>query len=319
MDVVCLGELLVDMFPAEQGRRLGQVSAFQPKPGGAPANVAVSLARLGVSSAFIGKVGDDAFGHHLVEVLAQEGVAIEGIRFDKNTRTTLAFIAMPDADHAEFLFYRNPGADTQLSTGDLDHQLLADGKIFHFGSLSLVEDPIRSAVYKAVGIVRAAGGMVSLDVNYRPTLWDSPSAAYKEVMAILPAVDLLKVNEDELFLLSGSSDIESGTKTLLDSGPEVVIVTLGANGSTFRTGDGADFLAAFQVKTVDATGCGDAFIAGVLAQMIGADDWRTQLSKANMQAALRFANAVGALTAQKLGVIPALPTFAEVQEFLAAN
>lgn len=319
MDVVCLGELLVDMFPAEQGRRLGQVSAFQPKPGGAPANVAVSLARLGVSSAFIGKVGDDAFGHHLVEVLAQEGVTIEGIRFDKNTRTTLAFIAMPDADHAEFLFYRNPGADTRLSIGDLDHQMLADGKIFHFGSLSLVEDPIRSAVYRALEIVRGAGGMVSLDVNYRPTLWDSPSAAYKEVMAILPAVDLLKVNEDELFLLSGSSDIKSGTKTLLNSGPEVVIVTLGANGSTFRTGDGADFLAAFQVKTVDATGCGDAFIAGVLAQIIGADDWRTQLSKANMQAALRFANAVGALTAQKLGVIPALPTLAEVQNFLAAN
>jgi fructokinase len=319
MDVVCLGELLVDMFPAEQGRRLGQVSAFQPKPGGAPANVAVSLARLGVSSAFIGKVGDDAFGHHLAEVLAQEGVAIEGIRFDKNTRTTLAFIAMPNADHAEFLFYRNPGADTRLTAGELNHQMLSDGKIFHFGSLSLVEDPIRSAVYKAIEIVRAAGGLVSLDVNYRPTLWDNPGAAFKEVMAILPSVNLLKVNEDELFLLSGSSDIESGTKTLISYGPEVVIVTLGANGSTFRTKDGADYSAAFQVKTVDATGCGDAFIAGVLAQMIGSDDWRTQVSKANMQAALRFANAVGALTAQKLGVIPALPTLAEVQEFLSVN
>jgi len=319
MDVVCLGELLVDMFPAEQGRRLGQVSAFQPKPGGAPANVAVSLARLGVSSAFIGKVGDDAFGHHLAEVLAQEGVGITGIRFDKDARTTLAFIAMPDADHAEFLFYRNPGADTRLRASELDHQMLVDSKIFHFGSLSLVENPIKSAVTKAIEIVRAAGGMVSLDVNYRPTLWDSPSSASKEVMAIMPSVNLLKVNEDELMLLSGGSDIESGAKTLMDSGPEMVIVTLGANGSYFRIADGADFSAAFPVKTVDATGCGDAFIAGVLAKLTRGEDWRTQLSRANMKANLRFASAMGALTAQKLGVIPALPTHKEVQEFLAVN
>lgn len=319
MDVICLGELLVDMFPAEQGRRMGQVTAFQPKPGGAPANVAVSLARLEVQSAFIGKVGDDAFGHHLADVLAQEGVVIEGIRFAKDVRTTLAFIAMPDADHAEFLFYRNPGADTQLNAAELDHQTLSSCKIFHFGSLSLVEEPIRSAVYKALQIVREAGSMVSLDVNYRPTLWDSPAAAAHEVQAILPFVNLLKVNEDELRLLSGGTDIDSGADILIDSGPEMVIVTLGANGSTYRTKDSADYSAAFQVKTVDATGCGDAFIAGVLAQMIGADDWQTQLSKENMRATLRFANAVGALTSQKLGVIPALPTLTEVQEFLAVN
>ena len=319
MDVICLGELLVDMFAAELGRNLGEVSAFHPKPGGAPANVAVSLARLGVQSAFVGKVGDDAFGRHLALVLAEEGVDITGIRYDSEARTTLAFVARPDPDNAQFLFYRNPGADTRLRSSEIDRQFLSQARILHFGSLSLVEPPIKLALNEAIEIVRDAGGMISLDVNYRPTLWKGPKAAYEEVTAILPDINLLKVNEDELALLSGSRDLEVGSQILLDSGPDAVVVTLGAEGSYFRTRDDAGHIKGYAVETIDSTGCGDAFIAGVLSQMLDIEDWKSQLSRLRMISILRYGNAVGALTATKEGVIPALPTREAVHDFLATN
>lgn len=316
MDVVCLGELLVDLFPAEVGKRLAEVSAFRPKPGGAPANVAVGLSRLGLASAFVGKVGDDAFGRHLASVLAAEGVETRGMRFDRQARTTLAFIANPDPNTAEFLFYRNPGADTRLTPEELDESLLSTTKILHFGSLSLVEEPIRSATHEAVRQVKAAGGLISLDVNYRPTLWGGPEAAYHEVMAILPQVDVLKVNELELALLAADDDLTSGTRTLLGLGPSLCVVTLGAAGSAFRIRAGFDRVASFAVETVDATGCGDAFVAGLLARLVRiGPTWAQQVPQA-MVRNLLYANAVGALTAQTQGAIPALPTAEAVDVFL---
>jgi fructokinase len=173
MDIVCLGEVLVDMFPAEVGRRLVEVSAFRPKPGGAPANVAVAAARLGARSAFIGKVGNEAFGHHLADVLRQEGVEVRGMRYDQEARTGMAFIAMPDENTAEFVFYRNPGADMRLRADELDRRLLQETRAFHFGSLSLGQEPSRGATLEAAKIARGAGALISFDVNYRPTLWSS--------------------------------------------------------------------------------------------------------------------------------------------------
>lgn len=317
MDVVCLGELLVDMFPAEVGRRLVDVSAFRPKPGGAPANVSVGLARLRSSSAFIGKVGDDAFGHHLVEVLGSEGVETKGMRFDDYARTTMAFIASPDPDTAEFVFYRNPGADMLLRPDELDTELLKETKALHIGSLSLVDDPIKQSVYEAVKVVSGQGGMISLDVNYRPTLWPSPELAYHEVMALLPRVNLVKVNEDELALLTGEDDLDSGSRRLISQGPEICIITLGKEGSYFRVAQGKGFVPAYQVKTIDATGCGDGFVAGLLSGLLTHGQWSEQLTVERMKQHLSFANAVGALTAQSQGVIPALPTALMVEDFLA--
>ncbi len=316
MDIICLGELLIDMFPAELGRKLTEVSAFRPKPGGAPANVAVAARRLGAESAFIGKVGDEDFGHFLAEVLAQEGVNVDGIRFDPETRTTMAFIAMPDVNSYEIVFYRNPGADTRLRAEELDRELLRSTKAFHFGSLSLIEEPSRTATLEAVKIANAAGALISFDVNYRPLLW-SREAAYAQVMATLPQVDLLKVNEGELALLTGGDDPAERARSLLEKGPRLVVVTLGPEGSYFQTARGGKYVPAFKVDTIDATGCGDAFIAGLLWQFISHGDWRAQLSVERMSEVVRYANGVGALTALKLGVIPALPTAAEVERFLS--
>jgi fructokinase len=319
VDVVCLGELLVDMFPAELGRRLAEVSAFYPKPGGAPANVAAGVARLGRRSAFIGKVGDDAFGRHLAAVLAAEGVDTRGMRFDEEARTTMAFIASPDAHTNEYLFYRNPGADTRLRSEELDEELLRKCRALHFGSLSLVEEPIRSATLRAIETVAGAGGFISLDVNYRPSLWASPEAAYEAVMAIIAQVDLLKVNEQELLLLTGEEEVASGGMALINQGPKLCVMTSGTKGSYFASGAGAGFVPAFQVETVDATGCGDSFVAGLLSQLTAAGFPARVPDAGQMKKIVSYANASGALTAQTRGVIPALPTADAVDEFLAMH
>ena len=318
-DIVCLGELLIDMFPAEMDRRLAEVSAFHPKPGGAPANVAAGLARLGSRSAFIGKVGDDAFGRHLADVLAREGVETRGMRFDPQARTTMAFIASPDPHTNEYLFYRNPGADTRLRAEELDEALLTACKTLHFVSLSLVEEPIRSAAIRAVEIVVGTGGLVSLDVNYRPSLWSSRKAAYDAVMAVMPLVDLLKVNEVELALLTGQEDPATGGEALLALGPKLCVMTSGADGSYFATTTGGGYVPAFQVKTVDATGCGDAFIAGLLSQLTAGGISSEMPGVDQMTDIVRYANATGALAAQTQGVIPALPSAKAVDAFLAST
>jgi fructokinase len=317
VDIVCLGEFLIDLFPAEVGRRLVEVSAFRPKPGGAPANVAVAAARLGKQTAFIGKVGDDAFGHYLAEVLKREGVETRGMRFDPQARTTLAFIAMPDENHAEFVFYRNPGADTRLRPEELDGELLQQARAVHFGSLSLTDEPSRSAAVEAARLARAAGALVSFDANYRPSLWPSEAEARRHIAGLAPQVNLIKANEAECALLTGSADPDIASQRLLDLGPELCVITLGPHGSYFRFAAGGESVPGFAVRTVDATGCGDAFIAGLLSQLTAAGDWRDQLTRERLRAALRYANAVGALTALTQGVIPALPTAAQVSEFLA--
>lgn len=315
-DILTLGELLIDMFPAEVGRGLAEVSAFRPKPGGAPANVAVAASRLGAKTGFIGKVGEDIFGHYLEQVLTKEGVDTRGLRFDSQARTTLVFIALSDENTAEFVFYRNPGADMLLEPGELDYGLLATTRCLHFGSLSLIVEPSGSATRAAVEAARRAGALVSFDVNYRPTLWQSAPGALERVREIIPAVDLIKVNETELRILSGQDALAPGAGALLSMGPKLCVITLGQIGSYYQTGEGGEFVPAFRVKTVDATGCGDAFIAGLLTRLVLDGKQLEDLSTERLGAALRFANAVGALTAQTLGVIPALPNAGQVKDFL---
>jgi fructokinase len=301
------------------GRKHAEVSAFRPVPGGAPANAAVAARRLGAEAAFIGKVGDDPFGHFLVDVLAREGLETSGMRFDPDARTTMNIMAQPDANHYDCLFYRNPGADTRLRPDELDEAMLRSTRAFHFGSLSLTDEPARSATLAAVKIAKAAGALISYDVNYRPTLWKSSEEAAEQARLMIRYADLVKVNEEELALLGGKGDIMMASGALLAMGPSLVVVTLGPGGSYFRVAAGGEAVPGFSVKTVDATGCGDSFIAGMLWQLVRIGDWRSQLTPERLRVALRYANAVGALTATKQGVIPSLPTAAEVDAFLTVR
>lgn len=324
IDIVTLGELLIDMFPEKIGQRIGEVEAFTPKPGGAPANVAVSAKRLGMNSAFIGKVGDDLFGHYLKRVLEKEGVITCGLRFDTEARTTMAIIAMPDKNSAEFVFYRNPGADQRLSVEDLDIELLKTTKALHFGSVSLTDEPARSATYQAARIASQADALISYDVNYRPSLWKDPSQALIQAHTMLKEVDLVKVNEEEAALLVGTEkidisdpgQIEIAAKALLEMGPTLVVVTLGSEGSYFQMEEGGGYVPPYKVKTIDAVGCGDAFVAGMLTKLIQDGNWRSKLKVEQLTEILKFANAVGALTSLKRGTIPALPGIKKVNQFL---
>jgi fructokinase len=296
MDIVCQGTILMDMFPDMVGKRLGEVKAFLPTPGGAPANVAVAATRLGRDCAFIGKVGDDAFGENLIQVMKDNNVNVTGMRVDADVRTTIVFIAMPDENSAEFVFYRNPGADLCLTSAEIDEPLITSAKAFHCDSLSLVREPARSAHYHSVQLAKNAGAIVSFDANYRPSLWDSADEAKRQTEIMLEKCDLLKVNEIELELLTGITDPEKAAPILLDRGPRLVAVTLGQNGSYFYCKNGSGYVAPYKVQTVDAIGCGDAFLAGLLTQLTGGL-WPDMLDEPNLKAAFRFANAVGAVTA----------------------
>jgi fructokinase len=316
MNLVSLGEYLVDFFPEEVGRALTDVSAFHPKPGGAPANVAVAAARLGYTSAFIGKVGQDAFGSFLADVLIEEKVEIRGLRFDPEVRTTLVFLSKPDANSYECLFYRNPGADTCLRADELDESLLRETRAFQFGSLSLTNEPSRSATRAAIGIANQAGALVCYDVNYRPTIWENADEARQIALEVIPLVDMVKVNDTELVLLGGNEMMEKAAQKVRAFGPEMCVVTLGERGSYIQTSSGDAFVPAFLVEAVDAAGCGDAFLAALLCRMTENPRWRAELNHESLQNHLRYANAVGALAAKKLGTIPALPTAAQVDDFL---
>lgn len=317
IDIVCLGEVLVDMFPAENGRRLADVSAFRPMPGGAPANVAVAARRLGASSAFIGKVGDDAFGRMLIDRLRDEGVDTRGVRVDDEARTTMAFIAMPDPQSAEFVFYRNPGADMRLRPDELDEELIATAGGFHFGSISLIAEPSRSATRRAVELAQAGGALISFDVNYRPSLWPDEDAFVAAVHDALSLVHLVKVNLAEMVLLTGTTNLIAGSEVLCQAGPQAALVTLDAAGSWFRAGRATGLVPAFNVRALDCTGCGDGFMAGVLSRLVGGRSAeRQRLSAGHLREAALYGNAVGALTATRQGAMPALPMAAEVDQFL---
>jgi fructokinase len=332
MDIVTLGELILDMFASEAGKDFNSVSAFIPVAGGAPANVAVAAAKLGARAAFIGKVGEDAFGRRLESVLKGYGVETKAMRFDRKHRTTLNFMTIPDPNRTEMLFYRNPGADMLLTPDELDQRMLASTAIYHFGSVSLAVEPCRSAALEGAAFSREQGAVVSFDVNYRPSLWESEAKAKAEITAALPRADIVKVNEAELRLLADTDDALAGCEKLLETGPSLCVATLGPHGSAWaakgsagkagRDGGSSGRVPGFAVDVVDATGCGDAFMAAVLVRLLshlptGSTRRRADLAKLGEKQlfeALRWANAAGAFTARKKGVMSALPDAEEVRE-----
>ena len=317
MDIVCIGIAIMDMFPSEYGKHLTDVPYFIPAPGGAPANVAVAAARLGAESAFIGKVGDDIFGHHLATVYESYGVHIKGMRFDKSACTTMNIHAKPDEETTEYLFYRKPGADTLLRPDELDTDLINSCDILHFDSLNLTHEPVRNTTLKAIKIVKKNGGTISFDVNYREPVWKNKQEAIDSILEIIPLVDIIKLNDDELSLLTGSDNPEIAVPPILALGPHILLLTMGSEGSWAFTKNEGVFIEAFKINAVDTIGCGDAFTAGFLT-LYHKEKTKGKVNQVKLRKFLIYANAVGALTAAKKGVIPALPDKSEVENFLKA-
>jgi len=307
------------MFSTGVGMPLEKAPGFLPVPGGAPANVAIGLAKLGVGSALISKIGDDPFGKLLRSVILQNRVDISQLKVDRESRTTLAFISTREDGERDFCFYRNPGADMMLSAEEISEGFIKTARVFHYGSISMISDPSYSATLKALEYAKKHGLVISYDPNVRLSLWKSENQVKQRIIEGLHNSDLVKLNNDELEFITGISDIKQGSDILLKYGPEMVVVTQGDKGSFFNNGRTCSFVESYKVHTVDTTGCGDSFTSAILAKFLrkikqGKDPF--DLDCEEMKDILRFADAAGALTATKKGVIPSLPTQEDLRIFL---
>lgn len=306
-DVIAIGELLIDFTPVQ----INGENGFLPKPGGAPANVAVAVSRLGGSSAFIGKVGKDQFGQFLKNTLDNERVDTYGLVMDDNVPTTLAFVHLDERGDRSFSFYRNHCADTMLSVNELDLSLIRQSKILCFGSVCLTESPVKKSVLYSAEYAKNNNILVSFDPNYRPFLWNSEKEAASAIREGLPFADIIKVSGEEMELITGEKDLAAGTKALLKYGAKLVVVTLGSDGAFFRYGDYTAALPTIEVPVIDTNGAGDAFFGGLLYQITRVDKPLEQ-DKTKIMNMIEFANIVGALTTTKHGAISAIPTIDEV-------
>lgn len=309
VDIAALGELLIDFTPN------GTENTFTANPGGAPANVLVMAAKAGCKTAFFGKVGDDQFGNLLVDTLNANGVGTSAIRRSA-VHTTLAFVHLkPDGDRS-FTFCRNHSADTLLEPSELDIDLLRNCKILHIGSLSLTDEPARSATLEAVRVAKEAGAILSYDPNWRPALWSDVAFA-KEMMALpLKWADIVKLSDSELPLLTPYEDVERGADWLLKRGARLVAVTLGPKGCYYKTAAGSGHVPAPEVTAVDTTGSGDVFTGALLSRLVRGG---LELKGSALAEAVRFACTAGSLCATKFGGIPAIPTEREVLELPAVK
>lgn len=315
--IVAVGELLVDFLGQPAGRAVAEAHSFVPAPGGAPANVVVGAARLGASCAFLGKVGDDPFGERLARVLREEGVDVTGLRFDARARTALAFVAIGEGGEREFTFYRHPSADMLYRTDEVETSLVRAASVLHFGSISLISEPSRSATLFAVEEAKRAGAMVSFDPNLRLDLWPGEDEAREGIRLGLERAQVVKLSEQELAFLSGSVDPSAG-RYLLGPAVDLLVVTLGPGGAYFFTQGGIEGkVAGFSVEASDTTGAGDAFMASLLADL--SRDSGLPASEEALRQALRRANASAAITVTRPGAIPALPSREEVRRFLTAH
>ena len=313
-DVVCLGELLIDFVPTVSGVTLAEAPAFQKAPGGAPANVAVGLARLGIPSAFMGKVGEDEFGRLLAQTLANNGVDISPLFFSKVARTALAFVSLTAAGERDFMFYRHPSADMLFEPGEVDEASLRQAKILHYGSISLISEPSRSATFHAVEIAEKNGLMISYDPNLRLPLWPGEEEARAGMLSGWRHAHLVKVSAEEITFLTGEQDLSRGVDRLWQPSLKMVVVTLAAEGCRYFTREAEGRVLGFAVDVVDTTGAGDAFVAGLLFQILQRPVLWEDVPA--LERGLRFANAVGALTTTKRGAIPALPDRETVERWL---
>ena len=311
-DIITLGELLIDL--TQRGSDENGNGEFTAYPGGAPANVAVAASRLGASTGFIGKVGNDAFGRSLADTLKKDNVDISGLFYDDYQPTTMAIVSVDESGERDFSFYRKPGADTQLTVDEAVGALSANlPKILHVGSLSMTTSPGKEACEEAVKYAKENGSVISYDPNYRAALWDSEEHDVEMMKVLLPYADILKVSDEEMVMLTGTDDFEEGSRVLAEYGCGLVMVTLGSDGVFVRMGSHTATVPGFSVEVADTNGAGDTFLGAMLMQIAkgvsGTEDVWTQLL-----AMVRYANKAASLTCSRHGAIPAMPTLSEMEK-----
>ena len=317
-DVVALGELLIDF--TENGFSGQGNPMLEANPGGAPCNVLAMLNKLGKKTAFIGKVGKDSFGTQLKEVVEASGTDLSGLTFDEEVHTTLAFVhTYPDGDR-EFSFYRNPGADMMLTKEEVKEDLIADSRIFHFGTLSSTHAGVREATRYALDLAKKHGLLISFDPNLRVPLWDTLEHAKEEIAYGLSKCDILKISDNEITFMTGTEDYVKGVQTLREQYPnlKLVLATMGKDGSYAFYKDliveAAPFL---QENTIETTGAGDTFGGCSLNYVLehGLED----LTAENLKELLTFANAGASLITTRKGALKVMPEKADIEALIASR
>ncbi len=308
---VCTGEMLIDFTP--YGASEAGMPLYEMNPGGACANVACTLARFGVDTAFVGKLGRDYFGEYLVRTLREQGVNTAGVLQDGSADTTLAFVHLAADGDRSFHFVRSPGADTCLLPADVPADLVSECDIFHFGSIPLTDNPSRDTILACAEEAKAAGKLVSFDPNLREPLWESLELAKATMIKGMSLCNVLKVSEEELYFLTGIDDVVGGTEYVYNNYHiPMILATLGKRGVYFHTPYEKGHAATYaEVETIDTTGAGDIFVGSFLYQVaaFGLDN----LKGDNIRLAVDFANAAASLSTTRKGAIPSIPQETEVR------
>ena len=315
-DVAALGELLIDF--TQNGRSEQGNLIFEANPGGAPANVLAMLRKLGHSCVFLGKVGADAFGDLLEDTLRSADIDSRGLRRDKAVHTTLAVVQTFENGDRDFSFYRKPGADVNLYADELDEDALRSCRIFHFGSLSLTDEPVRSATHRAIELAKANGAIISYDPNLRRPLWESDEQAKEQIAWGLAQCDVLKIADNEIEYLFDTTDFDKGAALLQAQYPNLrlINITAGANGSYSYYGDKRAYEAGCKLGgVIETTGAGDTFCASVLHFVL--ENGLDNLTEEQLHAMLRFANAAAYIVTTRRGAIRSMPNPDEVDAVLA--
>ena len=316
-DVTALGELLIDF--TESGTSTQGNPVLEANPGGAPCNVLAMLEKLGKKAAFIGKVGNDMFGTQLKNAVEEVNIDTRNLVIDKEVHTTLAFVhTYPDGDR-DFSFYRNPGADMMLTRDEVQEDLIRDSRIFHFGTLSSTHESVREATRYAIDVAKEAGCIVSFDPNLRPPLWKSLEDARVEIEYGLGKCDILKISDNEVEFLFGTTDYDKGAALLKEKyNIPLILITMGKDGSRAYYKDlrveAAPFL---QEHTIETTGAGDTFCASSLNYILehGLDN----LTAENLKELLTFANAAASLITTRKGALRVMPAKEEVLDFIKSR
>ena len=314
-DVVALGELLIDL--TQNGLSAQGNPLLEANPGGAPCNVLALLTKLGHPTAFIGKVGKDGFGNQLEDALTETGISAEGLLRDAEVHTTLAVVhTFADGDR-DFSFYRNPGADMRLNKEEVNMGLIRSAKIFHFGTLSMTDEPVRSATYAAIAEAEENGILRSFDPNLRPPLWHTLDEAKEQVLYGMAHCDILKISDNEIQWLTGLESFDEGIAWIQAHFPAIrlILLSMGKDGSRAYSGKTMAEVPGFTVNTIETTGAGDTFFGGILHHVLiwGLRDY----TSAELTEMLTFANAAAAIVTTRKGALRVMPSLEEIQKLIA--
>lgn len=319
-DVLCFGEILIDFVAEQNSTCLKSVNSFLKAAGGAPANVAVGIAKLGGRVAFAGRVGNDPMGRFLADTLGKYRIDTSALQVDPAISTPLAFVSVSEEGERDFCFFRHHSADSRLEFSEETKRAIESSRLFHFGSFTMSSYCSRKATTDALDHAKVAGTLVSFDPNIRLSVWSDEDSCRKVVLSVMPKADIVKVSEEEAVFLGQTDSLQEAAERLIMLGPKIVVITRGKNGSCIATREGFVEVGNFPHSPVDATGAGDGFWAAFLfafARYVEPQELGRTIPAQMLYRMGLFANAVGTMTTQSRGAIPSLPDVQQVDTFLA--